>query len=95
MEFLEDDMPIAEFTAGHADDFRLFLLGKGLAEATVRRRCKSAKQFFAAAIKRGYMTKNPFTDVPTSNVANESRRVFIDRDTIDTVIAACPTDQCG
>jgi len=93
MEFLEDDMPIAEFTAGHADDFRLFLLDKGLAEATVRRRCKRVKQFFTAAIKRGYIAKNPFVDVPTGNVANESRRVFIDRDTVEMVIDACPNDQ--
>ena len=32
-------------------------------------------------------------DIPTGNVANESRRVFIDQDTIDMVIAACPDDQ--
>jgi integrase len=93
MEFLDPDIPVVDFTAGHADDFRLFLLRKGLAEATVRRRCKRAKQFFSAAVKRGYITKNPFVDVPTSNVANESRRVFVERDTIAKVIAACPNDQ--
>jgi len=93
MAFLGNDIPIREFTAGHADDFRLHLLGKGLAEATVRRRCKRVKQFFAAAIKHGFIEKNPFAEVPTGNVANESRRTFVDRDTIDTVIAGCPTDE--
>ncbi len=93
MDFLDDDIPLAGFTPGHADDFRLFLLGKGQAEATVRRRCKRAKQFFAAAIRHGHITDNPFNDVPTGNVANGDRRVFVDRDTIASVIEACPDDQ--
>jgi integrase len=93
MEFLESDIPLARFTPGQADDFRVFLLGKGQAEATVRRRCKRAKQFFAAAIKHGHITSNPCDGVPTANVANGGRRVFVERDTISAVIAACPDDQ--
>ncbi len=93
MEFLEDDLPLSRFTPGHADDFRLFLLRKGQAEATVRRRCKRSKQFFAAAIKHGHISTNPFDGVQTSNVANVERRVFVERATVETVMEACPDEQ--
>ena len=94
MEFVgDDDLPLKQFTAGHAKDFRVFLIGKGQAEATVRRRCKRAKQFFASASSHGHITDNPFDKVATANVANEERLVFIDRTTLDKVIEACPDDQ--
>ena len=93
MEFLDADLALTSFTQGHAEDFRRFLLAKGQAEATVRRRCKRARQFFAAAIKHGHLTANPFNGIPTGNVANKERRVQVDRVTIATVIAACPDDQ--
>ncbi|MBT3194730.1 MAG: site-specific integrase [Verrucomicrobia bacterium] len=94
MEFIgDDDLSLKRFTAGHAKDFRVFLLGKGQAEATVRGGCKRSKQFFASAICHGHITNNPFDNVATANVANEERLVFVDRATLDKVIEACPDDQ--
>lgn len=86
VEFLSEDIPLAAFTPGHAADFRLFLLGKGQAEATIRLGCKRAKQFFAAAIKHEHIKSNPFDDVPTGNVANSERLVVIPSETIEQVI---------
>ena len=90
LEFTPPGLPLADFTQGHAEDFRRFLLEKGQAESTVRRRCKRAKQFFAAAIKRRIIADNPFDGIPIANVANTDRQRFIDRHTITSVLDACP-----
>jgi hypothetical protein len=64
-------------TAGDADEFRLWLLrakpakeapkdtagGQGLSEATARRRCTLASQFFRVAVRKGFITSNPFEGV--------------------------------
>jgi integrase len=84
------EMDLQDFTPGHAEGFRRFLLEKGSAESTVRRRCKRVKQIFTAAIKRRILSENPFDGIPTSNVANAGRQRFIDCELIQEVIDACP-----
>ncbi|MCD4824270.1 MAG: site-specific integrase [Phycisphaerae bacterium] len=66
------------------------MLERGLAEATVRRRCKRAKQFFSAAIKKRLFAGNPFDEVPTADRVNVARQRFISCDDIYRVIEACP-----
>lgn len=90
LEFIPNDLPLADFTEGHAEDFRRYLLEKGQAESTVRRRCKRCKQFFMAAKKRRIIEDNPFDGIPTANVANSDRQFFIDRSTMESVLDACP-----
>ena len=46
------DISIREFKESDGERFRLYLLGRGLSENTVRRRCGRAKQFFAAAVRK-------------------------------------------
>ena len=84
---------LTDFTEGHAEDFRRFLLGKGLAEATIRRRCGRAKQFFTAAVKRRIILDNPFDGIPIADVTNNERLFFIDRVMIQKVLNACPNSQ--
>jgi len=50
IDFFREDRPLREITPGDADQWRLYLLGQGLAENTVRRRCGMAKQFFRVAV---------------------------------------------
>ena len=68
---------LSSITTGDAKDFRLYLLGtettdgkpkKPLAENTVRQTCGIAKQFFADAVERGLIDRNPFAhhDMNTS-----------------------------
>ncbi len=85
-----EDLPLSFFTQGHAEDFRRFLLAKGQAESTVRRRCKRVKQFFEAAVKRRIIESNPFDGIPVANIANTDRQRFIDRLAIGQVFDACP-----
>ncbi len=84
---------LADVTPGDAEDFRIDLKAKGLAEATIRRRCKRAKQFFTAAVKKRIIADNPFADLKCGDVSNEERRVYVPGETIQSVLAKCPDTQ--
>ncbi len=87
------EKPLRDITPGDADGFRLFLLGKGLAENTIRRRCGRAKQFFTAAVRRRLVSENPFADLKSAVQANESRFYFVTQKETQKVIDACPDAQ--
>ncbi len=92
-DFCNTSMSIEDFTGYDAEQFRRFLLEKGLAENTIRRRCKMIKQFFAAAIKKRIIRDNPFDGIPITSIANPDRLRFINRDTIEKVIESCPNNR--
>jgi integrase len=77
-------------TAGDADDFRIYLKTSGLSEGTIRRRCKRARQFFAAAIKKKILAENPFADVQCGHYANTTRYYFVKQAEAQAVLDACP-----
>ena len=80
---------LADFTVADAEDFGRFLRVH-LAEATARRRCKRARQFFQAAVKRRLLDANPFAAMPCGDFANAARFRFVTRDEIEAVLARCP-----
>jgi len=82
--------PIDTITPGDADEWRLFLVGKGLAEATIRRRSGAAKQFFKVAVRKGFLASNPFADIKAGNVANTARQYYVSPDVAQKVLDACP-----
>ncbi|MAX25851.1 MAG: integrase, partial [Phycisphaeraceae bacterium] len=86
------DRALQTITVGDAEDFRLYLIGQGLSENTVRRRCGIAKQFMENAVKRELIQRNPFTMKVTVR-SNEKRKCFISRDDAMKVLAACPNNQ--
>ena len=90
IEFFGKAKRLDEITAGDADDFRIDLKSKGLAEATIRGRCKRAKQFFAAAVKKKIIAENPFVDIKCGNYANAERYYFLSRQETQAVLDACP-----
>ena len=90
VEFFGTDRPMSAVTPGDADAFRLFLIGKGLADNTVRRRCGRAKQFFHAAGRLHLVHKNPFADIKSAVQANVSRFHFVTQHDIQKVLDACP-----
>ena len=79
-----------DLTAGDADDFRLHLIGQGLAENTARRAIGRARQFFTAAIKRGLFDRNPFEGLAATVRSNPDRFYFVTREEAEKVIDACP-----
>ncbi len=90
IDCFDAEKPLRDFTPGNADGFRLYLIGRKLAENTVRRRCGRAKQFFTAAVRRGLVFSNPFADLKSAVLPNPSRFYFISREEADKVLDACP-----
>ncbi len=103
VERFGEGRPLAEITAGDADEWRRYLArpkddvanpGQGLAENTVRRRCAIARQFFRAAVRRKLIIENPFADMKAVSVkGNRSRDYFVTRDMATKVREACPDAQ--
>lgn len=90
VDYFGEGKPLGAINAGDADAFRLALLGKGLADNTVRRVCGRARQYFRAAIRRELVQRNPFDDIKCAVGANPSRLYFVSRDDAEKVLAACP-----
>lgn len=103
--FFGETKPLRDITAGDADEFRLNLLaakskavngkpigegGEGLSEATARRRCTLASQFFRVALRKGLVSSNPFEGIGGSVKSNKSRMYFITREDAAKVLEACP-----
>lgn len=81
---------LREINSGEADEFRLFLLGQGLEENSVRRYCGIAKQFFGAAVKRKLIEENPFSGVVAAVTGNADKFYFLSRSDADKILEVCP-----
>ena len=92
-DFFGDDRPLRQITPGEADQWRLYLVGLGLADNTVRRRCGVAKQFFRAAMRRKLVSSNPFEDLKAAVQGNPQRFYFITQAEAQKVLDACPDAQ--
>ncbi len=94
VRFFGEDRPMGEITSGDAIEYRSAMLGRGLADNTVRRHLGRARQFFAAAIDKGLIQKNPFIhkQIKVAVRGNPDRRQFISREAIDRVLVACDDD---
>ena len=88
--FFGTDKPIAEITRGDATDWRLSLVSRGLADATVRKHCGFAKHFFAQAVNHELIKGNPFARLVSSPVGNELRQYFVSRDETAKVLDEAP-----
>jgi len=83
--------PVSAIHAGHARDYREWLVGK-YAPATVAREIKRARQFFEYAKDHHLTAENPFAKIKAGSQKNTKRKHFVDRDVIDKVLAACPNN---
>jgi integrase len=103
LAFFGSDKPLAEITTGDARDFERYLktearenryvsakASDGLSRATVGKRIKNCKQFFADAVERELIAKNPFSSLKGQSQTNSERQSFITRSTAELVFKACP-----
>ena len=90
VEYFGERKPLRDITPGAADKWRLSLLGKGLADNTIRRSSGVAKQFFTAAVRQHLIAENPFADLVAAVKANASRFYFVTREETNKVLDACP-----
>ena len=88
--FFGADKPLAEITRGDATDWRLSLVSRDLADASVRKHCGFAKHFFAQAVDHELIQGNPFAKLVSSPVGNESRQYFVSRDATAKVLDEAP-----
>jgi integrase len=93
VEFLGADRPLNAITAGDGDDWRVFLIGKGLSENTVRKHAQIAKQFFTYAVRRKSIESNPFADLKSTVRANPEKFYFVTQKEAAAVLTACPDNQ--
>ncbi len=93
VDYFTAELPLTAITPGHADDWRQSMVNDGYATATISKAVKHAKQFFRSAHRKGLIASNPFQDVRAGGERNDSRLQFVERATIDSVIAAAPDNQ--
>lgn len=101
-----DTTPISTITPAHAEQWRKAIaepvkvkdadgneVAKRLATATVAKRTKTAKMIFAKAVKWGMIASNPFADLRAGSQSNPDRAFYVSRESIRSILAACPDDQ--
>ncbi len=100
LDYFDPDRPLDSITPGEAKNFSRWLStrtkkrGQGtLAPNTVKRRMQAAKMIFEAAVEHELISRNPFGWVRGCVRGNPERMRFIDRETTQRVIGACPDAQ--
>jgi len=84
------DRDISTITFHDAEQWRAKLKDRKLAEATISKRVRLARQIFARAVRWGYVEANPFLGVKAGSQQNAARMWFVTRADADKVLAACP-----
>jgi len=103
LAFFGEGKIVSDITVGDAKDFERHLksdarknrYGKveadaGLSPDTIRKRISNAKQFFADAVDREVIPRNPFAKLKSGVKGNRDRDFFVKREAIEKVIEACP-----
>ncbi len=88
------DKRIDRISPADAEGFRVWMMtDRGLAQGTVNRHVKRARQFFTWAVKKRYLAENPFQDVKAGKSTNRTRMHYVTRETTDRILRACPDSQ--
>jgi integrase len=106
-DFFGENARLDAITAEGADDWRNWVVndkkGSGrrkkkrttddnrLSPPTVAKRVSVAKQVFRAAVRWGWIEKNPFEGLRPGSQANPARARYVPLDTIMDVLDACPS----
>lgn len=86
------DKPVAEITAGDADDWREHMK-ETFAPSTAGRRAGFAKQFFRWGFRKELLPRNPFDGIDVACPENRDRTVFVSSEMAESVLRACPDAQ--
>ncbi len=104
IEYFGADRRLDSITSGDAKDFERWLSSgearensygdvdnaQGLAVNTVRKRIRNAKQFFADAVERELIPRNPFAALKSTVGGNRKRDYFVSREDSLKVLDSCP-----
>jgi integrase len=89
-DYFGEDRPVRKVTNLEADEWRQSMKREGLAEATISKRVKVARQMWKRAIRWKMTAENPFADVKAGSQKNKSRAFFVTRETAYKILDACP-----
>src|SRR5262249_46159282 len=89
LAFFPADRHLRDITEGDADRWLVWLRQK-YARPTVGQAVRAARQFWAQAIRDGAAALNPFAHLRAPSEVNTARAFFVDRATMEVVLAACP-----
>ncbi|MCC6322787.1 MAG: tyrosine-type recombinase/integrase, partial [Phycisphaerales bacterium] len=89
-EHFGKDRPLNRITTLDAEQWRQAMKREGLAEATISKRVKVARQAFRRGMKWRMVTENPFSEVKAGVQSNRSRMFFVTREMAEAVLDACP-----
>lgn len=89
-EFFGETHNVLDITPGDADDFKQYLIGRGLAPTTIHKRLQVARSFFLAMRRRKLIPENPFDGVRAAAAGIKDRQRFVTREEIALVLDACP-----
>ena len=80
IEYFTAEKPLRYIDAADGDKWRQWLKAQGLAESTIARRVKMARQIFKRAVKWKLIRENPFAEVTAGSMSNKTRQFFVTRD---------------
>lgn len=89
LAFFDDGLELRKITVQDAADWRKFLKGLNLSEASIKIHCGNAKTMLAEAVQRKLITDNPFALLKSGSTPSKYFR-YVKPDEIDRVIEACP-----
>ncbi len=102
VEYFGERHPLRSITPADAERWRRSLMmrevkaatedtpAETMAVASVSKHCKRAKTMLAEAVSDRLLSVSPFAGLKGGNEANPDRQRFVDRATVDRVLAACP-----
>ena len=89
-EFFGEGKPVGEITPLDCDRWRQSMRDAKLAEATISKRVKTARQIFRQGVRWKMLSDNPFAEVKAGSQMNKARMYFVSHDEAHKVLDACP-----
>jgi integrase len=89
-EFFGAARRIGDITHGDCEDFKRWLAKRGLGSASIAKNMKHSRQMFGWAVQREWISRNPFAGIKTPVKIDPERRHFVERESMDRLIAAVP-----
>ena len=88
-----EDKLLSEITPLDCDRWRQAMRDAGLAEATISKRVKTAREVFRQGVRWKMLSENPSADVKAGSQTNKARMYFVGRDEAQKVLDACTDAQ--
>jgi integrase len=88
-EHFSDGCNLADIGPAEAEAFAAWL-HQTQAPATAGRLIRRTRQFFRVAVRQKLIAENPFDGIKATGQPDKARQVYVSRETIEQVIAACP-----